>query len=165
MKRSDKRSEKKLEEEIVFAIKLGQWLAWQPYVARYGRIQVGVLMSTILSMGTAFPAMGENYFSGSNEIMGFMLKCAMGACLLMCFCFILVIRGRTWAAWTFLLMLVFCLFSCLPLVFEFQHKVLALMTVAFPVIGLYWMSTRRYQRGLKILAVRQRMRDRGQLLI
>ncbi|NWB93483.1 hypothetical protein [Pseudomonas agarici] len=147
-------------DSIILSLRLNHYMWWQPYAARYGLIHIGVWMSATFSLTMTGLALMNYYLLPY----GYMPFACVGAALLMCGSFFFSIQGSFKGAWVLFFILIFCLFSCLPLILEFRHKTLALLSFVFPAVGLYWMSTRRYQRGLKVLAVARRARLRLEAL-
>jgi Na+/melibiose symporter-like transporter len=141
-------------------LKFAHWLAWQPYVRRYGWIHVAVMMMTIFAMSLTGSVFGTAFFPHDYPMMEYVLFVMFGGCLVMCLCFIALLRGYPKAVWGLFTMLVFCLSITLLVMLEAGHVGFAWIAAVPALIGLYLMSKRRYQRGIKVLQVGDRIRRR-----
>jgi len=158
--RRRKTAEPALNAEIIQRLKLAQWLAWQPYVRRFAWIHIAVMMSTIFAMSMCASLVSSRLFNQDHRLAEYVMMGALAGALLMSICFILLIRGHARAVWGLFAMLVACLsFTVLELL-QSAHRSFPLFVMLIPLTGLYLMSTRRYQRGTRILQVGARKRRR-----
>jgi hypothetical protein len=141
-------------------LKFSHWLAWQPYARRYGWIHVAVMMMTIFAMSLTGSVFGTAFFPHDYPMMESVIFIMFGGCVVMSLCFIAVIRGYPKAAWGLFTMLVFCLSITLVVMVESTSMGFAWIAALPALIGLYLMSKRRYQRGILILQVGARIRQR-----
>lgn len=164
MARRKKPTEKELVAAKLMALKVSHWVAWQPYVGRYGYIHIAVMMSTIVSMAFTGGAFGHHFFPHDYQASEYVMFALLGGCALMSLCFFLLIRGRPLAVWGLFSMLVLCLSLSLVIVLESGSLGVNWLSFVPLSIGFYLMTTRRYQRGIKVLQVGRRYRERLQEL-
>lgn len=141
-------------------LKFAHWLAWQPYVRRYGWIHVAVMMMTIFAMSLTGSVFGTAFFPHDYPMMEYVIVVMAGGCVVMSLCFIALIRGYPKGVWGLFTMLVCCLSITLVVMVETTSVGFAGVAAIPALIGLYLMSKRRYQRGILVLQVGARIRQR-----
>ncbi|MEO6678509.1 MAG: hypothetical protein ABIO21_14175 [Pseudomonas sp.] len=160
MARRKKSPSQQLTADTLMQLKFSHWLAWQPYARRYGWIHVAVMMMTIFAMSLTGSVFGTAFFPHDYPMMEYVIFAMFGGCVVMSLCFIAVIRGHAQAVWGLFTMLVFCLSITLVVMVESTSVGFTWIAAIPALIGLYLMSQRRYQRGIKVLQVGGRIRQR-----
>ncbi|MGE7958478.1 hypothetical protein ACQKQA_18155 [Pseudomonas sp. NPDC089530] len=164
MPRRRKTPQQQQIEDRLLRLKTAEWLAWQPYVRRFGVIHIAVMMTTIFSLSLTAAQVPHLYFSGDFQVANYAMMAMLGAGLLTSLCFLLVIRGIARGAWVLFAVLVVCLACAVLVLLDSRQRLFPAVVLGIPLLGLYLMSTRRYQRGLKVLQVAARKRRRLQQL-
>lgn len=162
MNRRRKRPQQVQLRNQLIQLKTAAWVAWQPYVRRFAPMQIAVMMLTIFTLSITAGQMAHEFFPKDHALAGLFLQIAFGVVGLMSLSFFLVIRGYPRFAWALFVTLVLGLALALVVLLETQHRGVALVGLCIPLVGLYLMSTRRYQRGLRTLQVAARKRRRIQ---
>lgn len=160
MSRHKKSSAPQTTADKLIQLKFAHWLAWQPYARRYGWIHVAVMMMTIFAMSLTGSVFGTAFFPHDYPMMEPVIFTLFGGCVVMCLCFIAVIRGHAKAVWGLFAMLVFCFSITVVVMVESTSTGFAGIAAIPALIGLYLMSKRRYQRGILVLQVGARIRQR-----
>ncbi|PMY60066.1 MULTISPECIES: hypothetical protein [Pseudomonas] len=164
MLRRRKTPQQRQVEDRLLRLKTAEWLAWQPYVRHFGMIHIAVMMTTVFSISLTAAQVPHLYFPHDFQVANYAAMAMLGAGLLMSLCFMLVIRGYPRGAWALFGALVFCLACALLVLLDSRQRLFPAFVLCIPLAGLYLMSTRRYQRGLKVLQVAARKRRRLQRL-
>lgn len=160
MARRKKSSAQQRTADKLMQLKFAHWLAWQPYVRRYGWIHIAVMMMTTFAMSLTGSVFDEVFFPHDYPMMEYFIFAMMGGVVVMSACLVALIRGYPNAVWGLFTMLVFCLSITLLAMIEANHLGFVWIAAVPSLIGLYLMSTRRYQRGIKVLQVGARIRQR-----
>ncbi|OLF56267.1 hypothetical protein [Pseudomonas chlororaphis] len=160
MSRRRKTQQHQQLEEQLLRLKTAEWLAWQPYVWRFGTIHIAVMMLAVFSLSLTAAQVPALYFPHDFQVANYAAMSMLGAGLLLSLCFLLVIRGYPRGAWALFGALVFCLACAVLALLDSRQRLFPAVVLCLPLGGLYLMSTRRYQRGLKVLQVAARKRRR-----
>lgn len=164
MSRRRKTPQQRQVEEQLLRLRTAEWLAWQPYVRRFGLIHIAVMMLTLFSISLAAAQVPHLYFPRDYQATHYATLAMFAAGLLISLSFLLVIRGFARAAWALFAVLVACLACAVLVLLDARQRLFPALVLGLPLVGLWLMSTRRYQRGLKVLQVAARKRRRLQRL-
>lgn len=152
--------EKSLRTVKLEELKLAEYVTWISYVGRFGGGLTLVGLSAVLScVVTASLLMAQLYTPGAQMLRWILIANSVGTLLLVPCCF-LQFRAHVVSIWMLFLTLAICSSLCAMQLFETQHRVITAMALGLSTLGLLVMSTRKYRRAIKIMAVGERVRRR-----
>ncbi|MCQ6255754.1 hypothetical protein [Pseudomonas sp. Q11] len=131
------------------------------FLARYLPTFIGGVFSMLFSVGCAVPLLVMFYLSGVSvgEQATWSVLGGTAATLVVVHCNFMVMRGRPQWVWGLVGVLVLCLLSVLPTIDGRPHKVIYVMAVLFPLLGLLLLNSKRHREMRSKLVEIRRQRE------
>lgn len=108
---------------------------------------IGGIFAVLFSVGCAVPLLVTFYLSGASvgEQATWSVLGGSAVTLVAVHCNFMVMRGRPRWVWGLVGVLVLCLLSVLPTIEGRPHKVIYVMAVLFPLLGLLLLNSKRHR--------------------
>jgi hypothetical protein len=134
----------------------------QAFLSRYFPTFISAFFLALFSLGCTISLVGSTFFRGHPLTARYTLVAALAISLVLCFATFMMIRGRTWAVWIIVTLLIVSLLTVLP-TYSYRPHMLSYTTgILFPLLGLLMLNSKRH-REMRIALVevrRMRAKDR-----
>ncbi|SCW86300.1 MULTISPECIES: hypothetical protein [unclassified Pseudomonas] len=117
------------------------------FLARYFPTFMGGIFAALLSLGCAIPLVTTSYFAGASidEQATWSVLGGAAVTLVVVHCNFMMVRGWPLWVWGVVAVLVLCLLVVLPTIGSHPHKVIYVLAVMFPLLGLLVLNSKRHR--------------------
>jgi uncharacterized membrane protein len=135
------------------------------FLAHYFPTFIGGIFAALFSLACAIPLMAASYFAGASvgEQATWSMVGGAAVTMVVVHCNFMVVRGKPQWVWGLVGVLVLCLLGVLPTIVDHPHKVIYVLAVLFPLLGLLLLNSKRHRemrnRLVEIRHERQRIKQ------
>lgn len=117
------------------------------FLARYFPTFMGGIFAALFSLGCAIPLVTASYFAEASIDQQATWSVLGGAAvtLVVVHCNFMMVRGRPLWVWGVVAVLALCLLVVLPTIGSHPHKVIYVLAVMFPLLGLLVLNSKRHR--------------------
>jgi drug/metabolite transporter (DMT)-like permease len=115
------------------------------FLSRYFPVFIGAFFLAVFSMSCMVSLVVTTFIRGHTEAANYMLVSALALSLVLCFGNFMMIRGRTWAVWIIVALLIISLLAVLP-TYPYRPHMFSFTTgILFPLLGLLMLNSKRHR--------------------
>jgi len=117
------------------------------FLVRYFPTFMGGIFAALFSLGCAIPLVTVSYFAEASIDQQATWSVLGGAAvtLVVVHCNFMMVRGRPLWVWGVVAVLALCLLVVLPTIGSHPHKVIYVLAVMFPLLGLLVLNSKRHR--------------------
>lgn len=132
------------------------------FLARYFPTFMGGIFAALFSLGCAIPLVTVSYFAEASIDQQATWSVLGGAALtlVVVHCNFMMVRGRPLWVWGMVAVLALCLLVVLPTIGSHPHKVIYVLAVMFPLLGLLLLNSKRHREMRRKLVEIRHQRER-----